>query len=52
MSSEKMMQAEEGLVAAEWDELTELVEECPKEAEIIMEMLIDADEDELEADAA
>jgi len=32
-------------LAAEWEELTELVEECPEEAEVIMDMLIEADDD-------
>ena len=32
-------------LAAEWEELTELVEECPEQAETIMEMLIEADDD-------
>lgn len=32
-------------LAAEWEELTELAEECPEEAEVIMEMFIEADDD-------
>ncbi len=45
MNGENMKQ-EEQLLQAEWDDLTSLVEECPEEAEVIMEMLIEADDDE------
>jgi len=45
MSKENMKQ-EEQLLQAEWAELTDLMEECPEEAEVIMEMLIEADDED------
>ncbi len=54
MNGKDKMQETEGL-AAEWEDLATLAEECPQEAEVIMEMLIEADdedEDLIEGDVA
>lgn len=45
MNTEDIKQ-EEQLLQAEWADLTALMEECPAEAEVIMEMLIEADDEE------
>lgn len=50
MKEEKLVQEEQAL-QTEWADLTDLAEECPEEAEVIMEMLIDSDDEEEEAAA-
>jgi hypothetical protein len=50
MNTEKLAKEEQPL-QAEWNDLTDLAEDCPEEAEVIMEMLIDSDDEEDEAAA-
>jgi len=50
MNADKLLQEEQAL-QAEWADLTDLAEECPEEAEVIMEMLIDSDDEEEEVAA-